>query len=1358
MTVGCNLLKLTAYDRLIFCYRKYRFYIKIYQMIGTFWIIFPIILTAYSESNAFPCLPVRKEVWNCPTGNNSAFRVDITAYTKIHIKCQNYPQWPPFYLFNLFLKEHIRWMKISECGLQMNSSISEISSTFNGKDIYYLQLHNWSGAIVRNHLKRFPNLKHFVLLSSDLTNLSTDLFADVPYLSQLSLEHNKACLPLGIFNNTRNLRRLHLSGSMMNHLEPGIFDPLTKLRVLSLRINNFTDKELKPGIFDNLASLTRLELNSSNLITLPENIFAKLESLTWLTLSNNSFISFPKGILKHNSHLMTIDLSHNTRNISLPQKFFANLIRVRDIRLNHNSWSTIPEDLFWGLISLDYIDLEKNYFETLPKRIFERLQQLSYLSLNSNRLITLPDRIFSDTTNLRHLNLSENCLTSISRDLFGNLKSLEDLDLSHNGLKEIEDTSFNSLMNLRSADLSYNQLTLSFSIKNEYGNKSPFHNCTSLNVLNLHNNNISHIFEDWVKDHTQLRILNLRNNEISHISAEDLQFVSDNITVYLQHNKIQHIYMTRAEEIAKYQNKARAVNIFVGSNPIICDCNLYDFVRYLEGKMHPYVRNYFIINPGHDSICYGPEQMYNVSEYTFNSKSSKYLNSKSHVKQCICRENEMDGIFVVDCASKDLALSHKKLLIPDLMPCHKQQRSTSDLFNSLMKCDLSMNWSLTDYLNPTGKYEMKKLLFKPFGNLSTILTRNHLKGFPHLQQIILSSNGITHLSSDIFADVPHLVVLDLRNNMVRLAPRIFDNTPTLEVLELSNNSINGIESGTFDPLTKLQTLNFSLNNLTQLESGIFDKLVSLTSLDLSSNSLNSLPENIFAMMNNMEMLKLDNNSFNSLPTRLLWQNNKLKRITLCNNRNNMTLPETFFEHQMHLIELRLEYNGWIMLPKNIFLSLRSLEIISLRRNDLLSLHENVFYGPGNFLKVVDLSYNKLTTLPDEIFYFSYNLKYLNLEGNRITSISRTVFQHLFFLRVLNMGRNQLQVFEDIIPLLRELSPDTSEKAYYWWAPRAHLRVFNFSYNNIRQISTTDLIFVESNITLDLRHNNIQHIQLNTKEESGNYEIIKGNIEILVANNPIICDCNLYDFLYYLDEKVRPAFQQFVHIMAENLTCRGPEWTNGILVSKLQWKTFKCPKSESCPTKCSCWIKPNERVFLIDCSYKNLTAVPTDMNNIPYYRSKINQSIEISFLTKLRLANNNISNVSVKELPLNVDILELHNNNIKRLKSAVIQYLRNSTTLKTLTLHGNPWICDCDSRDFVDFIQSQTSQRILNLSMIECRDIKIPILKIRMEDVCPNNVMILIVGASFAVIIAALIISTVIALYYRYQREIKLLTS
>ncbi|XP_012151349.2 protein toll-like [Megachile rotundata] len=236
--------------------------------------------------------------------------------------------------------------------------------------------------------------------------------------------------------------------------------------------------------------------------------------------------------------------------------------------------------------------------------------------------------------------------------------------------------------------------------------------------------------------------------------------------------------------------------------------------------------------------------------------------------------------------------------------------------------------------------------------------------------------------------------------------------------------------------------------------------------------------------------------------------------------------------------------------------------------------------------------------------------------------------------------------------------------------------------------------------------------------------------------------------------MRPAFQQFVHIMPENLTCNGPEWTNGTVVSKLQWKTFKCPKSESCPTKCSCWKIPNKEVFLIDCSYKNLTAVPTNMNGISYYRSEINQSIGIPLLTKLRLANNNISDVSVKELPLNVEVLELHNNSIKRLKSEVIQYLRNSTTLKTLTLHGNPWTCDCDSRDFVDFIQSQTSKRILNLSLIECTDIKVPILKIRMEDVCPNNVMILIVGVGFAVIITALIISTAIALYYRYQREIK----
>ncbi|XP_076396714.1 uncharacterized protein LOC143265922 [Megachile rotundata] len=636
-------------------------------MIGTFWIIFPIIFTAYSESKPFPCLRVGEAVWNCPTGNNSGFLMDITKYTRIHIKCQNYLQWLPSYLFSLFLKRYITSMDISECGLPMNSSISEISSTFNGENIYELQLHNVNGAIVRNHLKGFPNLQRFTLSSSDLINLSTDLFADVPYLSQFSLEHNKACLPLGFFNNTRKIQRLHLSGSMMNYLEPGIFDPLTKLRVLILRINSFTDKQLKPGIFDNLASLTHLELSSSNLITLPENIFAKLGSLTWLTLRNNSFMSFPEGILKHNFNLTTIDLSHNTREIFLFQNFFANS--------NPSGLSTIPEDLFWGLISFISINLEENYIKTLPERIFEGLQQLSFLSLNSNRLITLPERIFSDMINLRHLKLSGNRLTSISRDLFSNLKSLELLDLSYNRLQEIEDTSFNSLKNLRNADLSYNQLTLSSSIKNKYGNKSPFHNCTSLMELNLRNNNISYIFEDWVKDHPRLRTLNLISNKISHISAEDLQFVSDDIVVFLLHNKIQHIYMAQAEEIAKYQNKTRAVNIFVGSNPIICDCNLYDFVRYLEGKMHPYVQNYFTIWTMY-LICHGPVEMYNVPVYTLKSKSSKYLNSKSHVKQCICREKERHTIFVVDCASKYLvdaeipwesALSHKNILIPELV-------------------------------------------------------------------------------------------------------------------------------------------------------------------------------------------------------------------------------------------------------------------------------------------------------------------------------------------------------------------------------------------------------------------------------------------------------------------------------------------------------------------------------------------------------------------------------------------------------------------------------------------------------------------------------------------------------------------
>lgn len=94
--------------------------------------------------------------------------------------------------------------------------------------------------------------------------------------------------------------------------------------------------------------------------------------------------------------------------------------------------------------------------------------------------------------------------------------------MEKNQLKIIEETSFNFLTKLRIAKFSNNQLTFNTSINSyidEYGMRSPFQSCSSLEELYLDKNNISDIFGDWLVTHVKLKKLNLQFNQIQEISV-----------------------------------------------------------------------------------------------------------------------------------------------------------------------------------------------------------------------------------------------------------------------------------------------------------------------------------------------------------------------------------------------------------------------------------------------------------------------------------------------------------------------------------------------------------------------------------------------------------------------------------------------------------------------------------------------------------------------------------------------------------------------------------------------------------------------------------------------------------------------
>ncbi|XP_076299599.1 LOW QUALITY PROTEIN: protein toll-like [Lasioglossum baleicum] len=568
---------------------------------------------------------------------------------------------------------------------------------------------------------------------------------------------------------------------------------------------------------------------------------------------------------------------------------------------------------------------------------------------------------------------------------------------------------------------------------------------------------------------------------------------------------------------------------------------------------------------------------------------------------------------------------------------------------------------------------------------------------------------------------------------------------------------------------------------------------------------------VFFNLTNLQVLNLSGNNFTSLPAKIFQRNRKLDIVTMYGNKRNMTrtLPGGLFANLTKLTVVQLN-DGLVTLPEDLFRGSSSINTIELERNYLASLPKDIFKGLHS-LSVLKLYLNELTSLPDGIFSDTQALTEIDLSENHfITSISRNLFQNLLSLSILDMSKNQLQTihrasFKSLeklkiarfsnnlltlnssLSLYRDeiwnISPSlfhhcaSLEELYLaknniseiftdWTVSSVKLKKLDLRYNRIPHISAEDLQFTSNEIQVDLRYNNITHIYLNTAERLMTFQKVERPVVILVEDNPIACDCDLFDFLRYLEGNMHPYVQNYFHIIPGNLMCQSPEWSMNISVSHLKSTSLKCVVTSPCPTGCTCWAKPFDKACLIDCSYRNLTSIPRNIQCVHEYQlelnlegNKLTQLVPLTYLglsnvsiSKLLLSGTNISNLPLDVLPSDVEVLELHNNNISKLDLDVLEFMNNSTKLRKITLHENPWTCDCDTRDVVNFMQTEVP-RISESSLITCKNKKIPMVKMTATDFCPAETA-MIVGISLSVAVIGLLIGMLAALYYRYQEEIK----
>ncbi|XP_062124850.1 protein toll-like [Drosophila sulfurigaster albostrigata] len=154
--------------------------------------------------------------------------------------------------------------------------------------------------------------------------------------------------------------------------------------------------------------------------------------------------------------------------------------------------------------------------------------------------------------------------------------------------------------------------------------------------------------------------------------------------------------------------------------------------------------------------------------------------------------------------------------------------------------------------------------------------------------------------------------------------------------------------------------------------------------------------------------------------------------------------------------------------------------------------------------------------------------------------------------------------------------------------------------------------------------------------------------------------------------------------------------------------------------------------------ENLTKLPT--SNLYGY----------SQVKELYLANNQLSHLAIDQLPENLTYLDIRNNSLQTIDKSVLEFLANRSRVIQILLSGNPWICHCENKHLIIFVQDP-SNKIVDRKNITCGDVKMGLMtNIFVPSICNSlndSLNLIIIGVSFGIIIVIII---VICTYLYYK--------
>lgn len=606
-----------------------------------------------------------------------------------------------------------------------------------------------------------------------------------------------------------------------------------------------------------------------------------------------------------------------------------------------------------------------------------------------------------------------------------------------------------------------------------------------------------------------------------------------------------------------------------------------------------------------------------------------------------------------------------------------------------------------------------------------------------LTKLFLRNNSINVLEESIFVPLTELQVLDLSKNKLKFSEDeavIFNKLFRLVILDLSYNNIDSVWSSMFKGLSSLQRLDLSHNELTNLDTGCFSNMINLYELDISNNRLKTLYPSLFYGLVGLSSINLNNNSISNISNAIFQSVSNLRELHL--KSNNLKYIPKALSNLSFLKTLDLSYNEISSISSHSITGLTNLLHLNLSGNRINNITSDAFKGIPSLLSL-DLSNNELKYVEEGSFLILINLEYLKVASNNLTDIAE-LFAGMENLLVLDISQNNINMFDYAFLPRQLLELNLKQNAikkvgnYYKVHNFLKLTKIDLSHNNLtwlKEISLPNTIEI-----VILNHNNIESIDSGTFHDKINLKrldlsdnnlrkispfsvkkeltvTVKNNLELLLAGNPLICDCEM-SWLYspkhnneqfdqnaltteppyirpnILDVSFSLCSLAHVHDKSETVTT--------IKVSDTVPENYLCPYAThcfalchccdyiacdcrmECPDSCSCFHDDTWTMNLVDCSHGNLDRLP----------SRVPMDATVVYLDgnnlKVLHAHHFIGRHSIQRLFLNssnigflqnrtfhglraLQVLHLHDNMIVHLNGFEFSGLRH---LRELYLHNN----------------------------------------------------------------------------------------